>query len=113
MCKSLGVKMLPYFHLYRGQRGKLSQFTASISKVQRLRDAIAKNTGDAWDPNGERRHDSDVAEELSALVNGEASRVESDPDLESDGESIRSKRSVRRKPEAGADRSREGEATAS
>ena len=82
MCKSLGVKMLPYFHLYRGQRGKLSQFTASISKVQRLRDAIAKNTGDAWDPNGERRHDSDVAEELSALVNGEASRVESDPDAE-------------------------------
>ena len=33
MSKSLGVKVLPYFMLYRGALGKVAQFSASISKV--------------------------------------------------------------------------------
>ena len=33
MSKSLGVKVLPFFMLYRGAEGKVDQFSASISKV--------------------------------------------------------------------------------
>mmetsp|Transcript_18353 Transcript_18353/g.22036 ORF Transcript_18353/g.22036 Transcript_18353/m.22036 type:complete len:257 (-) Transcript_18353:1217-1987(-) len=46
MCKSLGVKVLPFFHFYRGADGRLAAFSASISKVQRLRDAIKEHTTD-------------------------------------------------------------------
>jgi len=46
VCKSLGVKMLPYFHVYRGQHGRLASFSASVTKVQRIRDAIAQYGGD-------------------------------------------------------------------
>lgn len=90
MCKQLGVKMLPYFHLYRGRRGKIAQFTCSISKVKRLRDAISEHTGENWDADGPLRHDADVTAELAALLSGEASSVSSDPDgsgSESDGNS--------------------------
>ena len=59
ICKALGVKasllpccssgcisrlltpcllqMLPYFHFYKGAEGKIAAFTASLSKLQRLR----------------------------------------------------------------------------
>ena len=33
MCKSLNIKVLPYFHFYRGAAGRLDDFSASISKV--------------------------------------------------------------------------------
>lgn len=46
MSKSLGVKVLPYFHFYRGSAGRVAAFSASVSKVQRLRDAIAEHTAE-------------------------------------------------------------------
>eukprot|EP00271_Cylindrocystis_brebissonii_P013270 TRINITY_DN32987_c0_g1_i1.p1 TRINITY_DN32987_c0_g1~~TRINITY_DN32987_c0_g1_i1.p1 ORF type:complete len:306 (+),score=44.97 TRINITY_DN32987_c0_g1_i1:296-1213(+) len=41
LCKSLNIKVLPYFHFYRGAEGRVDAFSASLSKVQRLRDAVA------------------------------------------------------------------------
>lgn len=34
MCKSLNIKVLPFFHFYRGADGRLDAFSASISKVR-------------------------------------------------------------------------------
>ena len=31
------VQVLPFFHLYRGANGKVAEFSASVSKIQRLR----------------------------------------------------------------------------
>jgi thiol-disulfide isomerase/thioredoxin len=49
LCKSLGVKVLPYFLVYKGREGKVAEFTASISKIFRLHDAIKDHAcrGDA------------------------------------------------------------------
>jgi hypothetical protein len=33
MCKSLNVKVLPYFHFYRGAHGQLESFSCSLAKV--------------------------------------------------------------------------------
>ena len=33
MCKSFDVKVLPYFHFYRGTNGKLESFSCSLAKV--------------------------------------------------------------------------------
>ncbi|GMH42133.1 hypothetical protein BSKO_10052 [Bryopsis sp. KO-2023] len=41
MCKILNIKVLPYFHFYRGAEGRVEAFSASITKFSRLRDAIA------------------------------------------------------------------------
>jgi len=38
--KTLGVRVLPYFQMYRGAEGKVAEFSASPAKIQRLRDAI-------------------------------------------------------------------------
>lgn len=46
MCKSLNIKVLPYFHFYRGAAGRLDDFSASISKLPRLREAIEKHSTD-------------------------------------------------------------------
>nr|GMC63547.1 thioredoxin-like 2, chloroplastic [Ipomoea batatas] len=40
MCKNLNVKVLPYFHFYRGSDGQLESFTCSLSKFQKVKDAI-------------------------------------------------------------------------
>ncbi|KAM7257271.1 hypothetical protein ACFE04_013012 [Oxalis oulophora] len=40
MCKSLNVKVLPYFHFYRGAHGQLEHFSCSLAKFQKIRDAI-------------------------------------------------------------------------
>ena len=34
LCRSLGVKVLPYFKLYRGTEGCVAQFSASIAKIK-------------------------------------------------------------------------------
>ncbi|KAI7987617.1 hypothetical protein LOK49_LG13G00802 [Camellia lanceoleosa] len=45
MCKSLNVKVLPYFHFYRGADGQLDSFSCSLAKFQKIKDAIqAHNT---------------------------------------------------------------------
>jgi len=33
MCKSLNVKVLPYFHFYRGAHGQVESFSCSLAKV--------------------------------------------------------------------------------
>ncbi|KAL5203005.1 hypothetical protein ABZP36_013957 [Zizania latifolia] len=40
MCKRLNVKVLPYFHFYRGADGQLEAFSCSLAKFQKLKDAI-------------------------------------------------------------------------
>lgn len=36
LCKSLNVKVLPYFHFYRGADGQLESFSCSLAKVIHL-----------------------------------------------------------------------------
>lgn len=36
MCKALNVKVLPYFHFYRGADGQLESFSCSLAKVSCL-----------------------------------------------------------------------------
>eukprot|EP00891_Asterochloris_glomerata_P001343 jgi/Astpho2/1343/gw1.00024.39.1_t len=43
IAKALNIKVLPYFHFYRGSDGLLAAFSASVSKVQRLRDAVSEH----------------------------------------------------------------------
>ncbi|KAL6005910.1 hypothetical protein ACLOJK_039955 [Asimina triloba] len=43
MCKSLNVKVLPYFHFYRGADGQLESFSCSLAKFQKIKDAIEKH----------------------------------------------------------------------
>ncbi|CAL1414157.1 unnamed protein product [Linum trigynum] len=43
MCKSLNVKVLPFFHFYRGSEGQLESFSCSLVKFQKIKDAIAKH----------------------------------------------------------------------
>ncbi|XP_030448501.1 thioredoxin-like 2, chloroplastic [Syzygium oleosum] len=40
MCKNLNVKVLPYFHFYRGADGQLESFSCSLVKFQKIKDAI-------------------------------------------------------------------------
>ncbi|GMY36431.1 thioredoxin-like 2, chloroplastic [Fagus crenata] len=40
MCKSMNVKVLPYFHFYRGADGQLEAFSCSLAKFQKIKDAI-------------------------------------------------------------------------
>ncbi|XP_009785502.1 thioredoxin-like 2, chloroplastic [Nicotiana sylvestris] len=40
MCKALNVKVLPYFHFYRGADGQLESFSCSLAKFQKIKDAI-------------------------------------------------------------------------
>ena len=50
LCRGMGVKVLPYFQLYKGSLGKVAGFSASISKVGRIREAIEEHRpGGAYD----------------------------------------------------------------
>ncbi|KAJ0971367.1 hypothetical protein J5N97_019326 [Dioscorea zingiberensis] len=40
MCKRLNVRVLPYFHFYRGADGQLETFSCSLAKFQKIKDAI-------------------------------------------------------------------------
>lgn len=40
MCKRLNVKVLPFFHFYRGAEGQLESFSCSLAKFQKIKDAI-------------------------------------------------------------------------
>lgn len=46
LCRSLGVKVLPYFHFYRGAEGRLANFSASLTKFNRLKEAIEVHNTD-------------------------------------------------------------------
>ncbi|GIL68235.1 hypothetical protein Vafri_21485 [Volvox africanus] len=39
-CRTLGVKVLPFFHLYRGAEGRVASFSCTISKLQVFKDAL-------------------------------------------------------------------------
>lgn len=41
LCKSLNVKVLPFFQFYRGANGLIDSFSCSLAKLQKLKDAIA------------------------------------------------------------------------
>ncbi|EOA17394.1 hypothetical protein CARUB_v10005688mg [Capsella rubella] len=43
LCKSLNVKVLPYFHFYRGADGQVESFSCSLAKFQKLREAIKRH----------------------------------------------------------------------
>ncbi|KAL8093948.1 thioredoxin-like 2, chloroplastic [Apium graveolens] len=40
MCKNLNVRVLPFFHFYRGADGQLEAFSCSLAKFQKIKDAI-------------------------------------------------------------------------
>ncbi|CAL5430222.1 unnamed protein product [Camellia sinensis] len=40
ICKNLNVKVLPYFHFYRGADGQLDSFSCSLAKFKKIKDAI-------------------------------------------------------------------------
>lgn len=40
----LRVQVLPYFHFYRGAEGRVAAFSASVSKIQRIRCASSPNS---------------------------------------------------------------------
>ncbi|KAH6803146.1 atypical CYS HIS rich thioredoxin 2 [Perilla frutescens var. frutescens] len=46
MCKNLNVKVLPYFHFYRGADGQLESFSCSLAKFQKIKDAIEQHNTD-------------------------------------------------------------------
>ncbi|KAG5595711.1 hypothetical protein H5410_036943 [Solanum commersonii] len=46
MCKALNVKVLPYFHFYRGADGQLESFSCSLAKFQKIKDAIQLHNTD-------------------------------------------------------------------
>ena len=46
LCKSLGVKVLPYFKFYRGTEGCVAQFSASIAKIKILRAALNEHSAE-------------------------------------------------------------------
>lgn len=46
MCKSLNVRVLPYFHFYRGADGQLEAFSCSLAKFQKIKDAILMHNTD-------------------------------------------------------------------
>ncbi|KAK2076108.1 hypothetical protein QBZ16_001444 [Prototheca wickerhamii] len=66
LAHELGVKVLPYFLLYRSSRGKIAGFSASLSKIQMLRDAIQHHTDPPCEiDHGERLGDAaSIAQEL-------------------------------------------------
>ncbi|URE14627.1 Thioredoxin-like 2, partial [Musa troglodytarum] len=43
MCKRLNVRVLPYFHFYRGADGLLQSFSCNLVKFQKITDAIEKH----------------------------------------------------------------------
>ncbi|KAK1354877.1 thioredoxin-like 2, chloroplastic [Heracleum sosnowskyi] len=46
MCKNLNVRVLPYFHFYRGADGQLEAFSCSLAKFQKIKDAIQMHNTD-------------------------------------------------------------------
>ncbi|KAG6488583.1 hypothetical protein ZIOFF_049830 [Zingiber officinale] len=43
MCKRLNVRVLPYFHFYRGADGLLESFSCNLAKFQKIKDAIEEH----------------------------------------------------------------------
>ncbi|XP_065849394.1 thioredoxin-like 2, chloroplastic [Euphorbia lathyris] len=73
MCKSLNVKVLPYFHFYRGAHGQLESFSCSLAKFQKIKDAIALHSKDIQYSNGPPKGSGELTlESLTAAVDKSA-----------------------------------------
>jgi thiol-disulfide isomerase/thioredoxin len=70
LCKALDVKVLPFFQLYRGAEGRVAAFSASVAKVQRLRDALELYSSPRCSVGN-----SPIVSELSSLLTTEDGRV--------------------------------------
>lgn len=57
MCKSFNIKVLPFFQFNRGADGKLEEFSCSLSKLQKIRDAIAAHGQSISPPVGDLLHE--------------------------------------------------------
>lgn len=45
LCRSLNVNILPFFHFLRGKEGRIDAFSCSLTKINKLRAAVAKHKG--------------------------------------------------------------------
>lgn len=82
LCRSLGVKVLPYFKLYRGTEGCVAQFSASIAKIKLLRAALEEHSPARCALHeGETVHyeDLDGLAEYEALTDEERKEAEPSP----------------------------------
>uniref|UniRef100_A0A7N0TVG6 Thioredoxin domain-containing protein n=1 Tax=Kalanchoe fedtschenkoi TaxID=63787 RepID=A0A7N0TVG6_KALFE len=76
MCKRMNVKVLPYFHFYRGADGQLEAFSCSLAKFQKIKDAIELHSTDRCSL-GPPKGVGDLILETSASSNDK--QVESTP----------------------------------
>jgi thiol-disulfide isomerase/thioredoxin len=81
MCKSLGVKVLPYMIMYRGNKGRVEEFSVSISKIKMLREKLDIHTTDI--PGEDYSKDECNLEEFGDSVWGD---VDVDNDAPKDAE---------------------------
>ena len=58
------AQVLPFFQFYRGAEGRVAAFSASVSKVQRLRDALAEHSA----PRCSLGNESPGLEDLETLL---------------------------------------------
>lgn len=45
LCRSLNVNILPFFQFYQGHEGRIDAFSCSLTKINKLRAAVAKHKG--------------------------------------------------------------------
>ncbi|CAF2147959.1 unnamed protein product [Brassica napus] len=69
MCKSLNVKVLPYFHFYRGADGQLESFSCSLAKFQKIKDAIRLHNTDRCSIGPAKGPEGFTLESLSVQTN--------------------------------------------
>lgn len=67
MCKSLNVKVLPYFHFYRGADCQVESFSCSLAKFQKIKDAVEKHNA-AWSSTGPPKGVGDLNLEVGSLL---------------------------------------------
>ena len=79
LCKSLGVKVLPYFKFYRGTEGCVAQFSCSIAKIKLMRAALEEHSAErcALKPDAVAHYDDlDALRELEGLSDEEKREAE-------------------------------------
>ena len=83
LCRSLGVKVLPYFKFYRGNEGCVAQFSASIAKIKLLRSALVEHSAARCDVDKStpavHYDDLEDLKELEALSEDEKKEAEPTP----------------------------------
>ncbi|TXG61553.1 hypothetical protein EZV62_012916 [Acer yangbiense] len=75
MCKGLNVKVLPFFHFYRGAHGQLESFSCSLAKFQKIKDAIQLHTTEHYNSTGPPKGVGDLSlEAISVPIDKQAGR---------------------------------------